>query len=81
MAERRFAWARWVEPWYSAYGLTGIPILGIAPILISPTVADDGGGATAVVAAFYFGGLFAPMIGSRADRTGKERLVFLAASS
>jgi MFS family permease len=74
------SWLGWVEPWYSAYGLTGVMMLGVAPMLIPLTVAHYGGGPTAVgvvVAAFFVGGLFAPMIGSVADRSGRQRQVFL----
>ena len=72
---------RWTEPWYSAYALVGMMVLGVAPILIPLTVEQGGkNGATLVglvVAAFYAGGLLAPVLGSLADRTGRQRLVFL----
>ena len=72
---------RWLEPWYSAYAITGLMVLGVAPILMPVTVDGAGHGATIVglvVAAFYVGGLFAPVLGSLADRTGRQRAVFLA---
>ncbi|KYH46292.1 MFS transporter [Branchiibius sp. NY16-3462-2] len=72
---------RWLEPWYSAYAITGLMVLGVAPILMPVTVDAAGHGATIVglvVAAFYVGGLFAPLLGSLADRTGRQRAVFLA---
>lgn len=56
-------------------------MLGVAPILMPLTVDHYGGDPTAVgavVAAFYVGGVFAPMIGSFADRTGRQRQLFLA---
>ena len=72
---------RWVEPWYAAYAIVGMLILGVAPILLPVTVEDGGrNGATVVglvVAAFYAGGLLAPVLGSLADRTGHQRAVFL----
>lgn len=72
---------RWTEPWYSAYAIIGLMVLGVAPILLPVTVEDGGkNGATLVgfvVAAFYAGGLLAPVLGSLADRTGKQRAVFL----
>lgn len=72
---------RWTEPWYSAYALVGMMVLGVAPILIPLTVEQGGkNGATLVglvIAAFYVGGLFAPVLGSLADRRGRQRLVFL----
>ena len=72
---------RWTEPWYSAYALVGMMVLGVAPILIPLTVEQGGkNGATLVglvVAAFYVGGLFAPVLGALTDRAGRQRLVFL----
>lgn len=72
---------RWTQPWYLAYAVVGMMVLGVAPILMPLTVEDGGkNGATAVgivVAAFYVGGLAAPALGSLADRTGTQRLVFL----
>lgn len=48
---------RWTEPWYSAYAVVGMMVLGVAPILIPLTVEDGHrNGATTVglvVAAFY----------------------------
>jgi MFS family permease len=72
---------RWMEPWFSAYGLVGMLVLGVGPILIPVTVDAAHGDATAVglvVAAFYVGGIVAPLIGDFADRTGRQRLLFLA---
>lgn len=72
---------KWTEPWYSAYAIVGMMVLGVAPILIPLTVEDGGkNGATAVglvVAAFYAGGLLAPVLGSLADTHGWQRRVFL----
>ncbi len=72
---------RWTEPWYSAYAVVGMMVLGVAPILIPLTVEDgQRNGATTVglvVAAFYVGGLLAPVLGSMADRAGRQRAVFL----
>ena len=70
---------RWVEPWYAAYGLDGLVLLGVGPILVPLTVERAGPGAVgAVVAAFYVGALFTPLAGSIADRTGRQRTLFLA---
>ncbi len=70
---------RWVEPWYAAYGLDGLVLLGVGPILVPLTVERAGAGAVgAVVAAFYVGALFTPLAGSIADRTGRQRTMFLA---
>ncbi|MGV9858892.1 MFS transporter [Gordonia sp. NPDC003425] len=71
---------RWTEPWYLAYAIVGVMVLGVAPILIPVTVDAHGGTATAVgivVAAFYVAALFVPVFGALADRTGKQRAVFL----
>lgn len=72
---------KWTEPWYSAYAIVGMMVLGVAPILIPLTVENGGkNGATAVglvVAAFYAGGLLAPVLGSLADTRGWQRRVFL----
>lgn len=70
---------RWVEPWYTAYGIDGLVLLGIAPILLP--LAVDPAGPTAVgiaIAAFYVGALFTPLFGSLADRHGIQRGMFLA---
>ncbi|MFZ4842729.1 MFS transporter [Mycetocola saprophilus] len=72
---------KWTQPWYLAYALVGMMMLGVAPIFI-PLSVEDGGknGATLVglvVAAFYAGGLLAPVLGSLADRRGIQRGVFL----
>lgn len=71
---------KWVEPWFSAYGVVGILVLGVAPIFMPVTVDAAGGDATAVglvVAAFYVGGLFAPVLSSLTDRRGWQRIVFV----
>lgn len=75
---------RWIAPWMGSYGLVGMLLLGVGPILIPVTVDAHVGGHQAaaavglVVAAFYVGGLFAPVVGSYADRTGRQRLLYLA---
>ncbi|WP_030149450.1 hypothetical protein [Mycetocola saprophilus] len=50
---------KWTQPWYLAYALVGMMMLGVAPIFI-PLSVEDGGknGPTLVglvVAAFYAG--------------------------
>ncbi len=67
-----------LEPWFSAYALAGLLVNGIVPMLIPLTVTSRGPVAVAIVlAAFFAGQLFAPVIGSVADRTGSQRLIFL----
>lgn len=67
-----------VEPWFSAYALAGLLVNGIVPLLIPLTVSSRGPVAVAVVlAAFFAGQLLAPVIGSLADRTGTQRVIFL----
>ncbi len=73
------AWRRWVEPWYAGYGLVGLVLLGVGPILIPLQVDPRGPAAVGlVVAAFYVGALFTPLVGAYADRTGRQRSIFLA---
>lgn len=72
-------WTRWLEPWFAAYALVGLLVSGIVPILVPLTVEHAGAFAVGlVVAAFYGGTLFAPVFGSVADKTGTQRLTFLA---
>lgn len=70
-----------MEPWYAAYAVVGLMVLGVAPIFIPLTVESGGANGAAavgaVVAAFYVGGLFAPVLGSLADRLGRQHAVFL----
>lgn len=79
MSRGRSGLLRWVEPWYGAYALVGTIILGVAPIMIPLTVEKGGAGTVGlVVAFFYIGALFTPVAGAYADRTGSQRLIFLA---
>jgi MFS family permease len=69
---------RWLEPWFSAYALAGLLVNGIVPLLIPLTTEKRGPTITGlVVASFFVGQLSAPMIGAMADRTGRQRQVFL----
>ena len=75
----RAGWSRWLEPWFAAYALVGLVVSGIVPILVPLTVEHEGPFAVGlVVAAFYGGTLFAPVFGAVADKTGTQRLTFLA---
>jgi MFS family permease len=58
--------------WLVSYGLLGLTQNGLAPILM-PLVAAGGGAAGLTYAAFSLLGLFAPVLGSWADRTGRHR--------
>lgn len=73
---------KWVEPWYSAYAMVGVLILGVAPILIPLSVEHASGSSTTqvglVIAAFYVGGLLAPFLGSLADAHGVQRVIFIS---
>lgn len=73
---------RWLEPWYSAYAMVGMLILGVAPILIPLSIEHASGGSATqvglVIAAFYIGGLLAPVLGSLADTHGLQRVTFIA---
>jgi MFS family permease len=58
--------------WLVSYGLLGLTQNGLAPILM-PLVAAGGGAAGLTYSAFSLLGLFAPVLGSWADRTGRHR--------
>jgi len=69
----------YLPPWLSGYALIGLVVSGIVPILIPLSMDPKGEVAVgAVVAAFYLGTLAAPLFGSLADRTGTQRVVFIA---
>jgi len=66
----KYQWGRWVEPWYLAYGLSGVTTSGMSVILL-PLVVSRTSGAShigLVMAAFNLGGRTAPLWGSLADR-------------
>jgi DHA1 family tetracycline resistance protein-like MFS transporter len=72
MAEQknRTSWLQWTEAWYISYGVLGLVVAGIIPILL-PIIADlqNGPGHVGLVMAlFRFGGLTAPLWGRWADR-------------
>ena len=60
------------EAWLVSYGLLGLTQNGLLPVLM-PLVAPHGGAAGLTYAAFSFLGLFAPVLGSWADRRGRHR--------
>lgn len=69
---------RWLEPWFSAYALAGLLVNGIVPLLIPLTTERRGPTVTGlVVASFFIGQLSAPIVGAVADRSGRQRQVFL----
>jgi MFS family permease len=61
-----------IEGWFVSYGLLGFTQNGLVPILL-PLVAPGGSAAGVTYAAFSFLGLFAPVMGTWADRTGRHR--------
>ena len=68
----------WSEPWYWAYGLTGM-IKSALALMLAPLIIRHSGSATeigVVVAAFYLGGLTAPVWGELADRYRLHRVLF-----
>ena len=65
------------EGWLVSYGLLGLTQNGLVPVLM-PLLAADGGGAGLTYAAFSLLGLFAPVLGSWADRFGRHRELRLA---
>jgi MFS family permease len=58
--------------WLVSCGLLGLTQNGLVPVLM-PLVAPGGGAAGLTYAAFSLLGLFAPLLGSWADRTGRHR--------
>jgi len=58
--------------WLVSYGLLGLTQNGLVPVLM-PLAAPHGGSAGLTYAAFALLGLFAPVLGSWADRTGCHR--------
>jgi hypothetical protein len=60
------------ESWLVSYGLLGLTQNGLVPVLM-PLVAVDHGTAGLTYAAFSLLGLFAPILGTWADRTGRHR--------
>ncbi len=67
---KRFQWLQWVEAWYLAYALLGAVVAGMIPILLPLVVSRVGQAKDVglVVAAFYLGGLSAPLWGRLADQ-------------
>lgn len=61
-----------IEAWLISYGLLGLTQNGLVPILM-PLVARDSAAAGLTYAAFSLLGLFAPLLGTWADRTGRHR--------
>jgi hypothetical protein len=59
------------EPWLISYGLLGLTQSGLVPVLM-PLVAPRGTDAGLAFAAFSLSGVFAPILGSWADRTGRH---------
>ncbi len=60
------------EAWLVSYGLLGLTQNGLVPVLM-PLVAPSGAAAGLTYAAFSLLGLFAPVLGSWGDRTGRHR--------
>ncbi|HEX3953427.1 MAG TPA: MFS transporter [Stellaceae bacterium] len=60
------------EPWLVSYGLLGLTQSGLVPVLM-PLAAPHGTAAGLTFAAFSLSGIFAPFLGSWADRTGRHR--------
>lgn len=61
-----------IEAWLISYGLLGLTQNGLVPVLM-PLVAHSGALAGMTYAAFTLLGLFAPLLGTWADRTGRHR--------
>lgn len=76
---KSLSWRQEIEPWYLAYGLQGVTVAGIAPILLPLWVSRDGSATSVglVMAAFSLGGLTAPLWGWLADRNRLHRLLLV----
>ena len=60
------------EHWFLSYGLLGLTLNGLVPVLM-PLATPHGGAAGLTYAAFSLLGVLAPFLGSWADRTGRHR--------
>jgi MFS family permease len=60
------------DAWFLAYGLLGLTQNGLVPVLM-PLIASNSAAAGLTYAMFSFLGLFAPVLGAWADRTGRHR--------
>ena len=60
------------EAWFVSYGLLGLTQNGLVPVLM-PLAAPSGAAAGLTYAVFSLLGLFAPVLGSWADYTGRHR--------
>lgn len=58
--------------WFVSYGLLGLTQNGLIPVLM-PLLAANSAAAGVTYAAFSLLGLFAPVLGAWADRTGRHR--------
>jgi DHA1 family tetracycline resistance protein-like MFS transporter len=73
-------WHKWIETWYLAYALMGIPVAGLTPVLVPLTVGRSSGSIQVggVMAAISLGGLTAPLWGRLADRYRLHRWLLVA---
>jgi MFS transporter, DHA1 family, tetracycline resistance protein len=60
------------EPWLVSCGLLGVTQAGLVPVLM-PLTGPHGSAAGLTFAAFSLSGVFAPILGGWADRTGRHR--------
>ena len=63
--------------WHGSYAMLGLVQMGMAPILL-PMSAPPGAASGLSYAAFALAGLASPAIGGWADRTRRNRLVFVS---
>ncbi|MFT4087305.1 MAG: MFS transporter, partial [Gordonia sp. (in: high G+C Gram-positive bacteria)] len=69
----------YLQPWFVGYALIGLVVQGVVPVMTPLTAEPHGPLAVGlVVAGFYLGMLSSPLFGALADRTGRQRLVFVA---
>jgi DHA1 family tetracycline resistance protein-like MFS transporter len=79
LASKSISWRHWIEPWFLAYGLQGVTIAGLAPILLPLTVVKTGGAVNIglIMAMFNLGGLAAPLWGFLADHFRLHRSLLI----
>jgi DHA1 family tetracycline resistance protein-like MFS transporter len=70
-------WRSSIEPWYISYGLLGVSVAGVLPILLPLAVSRHAsvGEVGLVMAAFNLGGLVSPLWGTLADRYRVHRIL------
>lgn len=79
LSTAQHTWGDWIEPWFLSYGLLGVVIAGLLPIVLPLLVSQQGTAAQVgmVIASFNASGLTAPLWGWLADRYRLHRWLLL----